>query len=67
VADAPIENWWADFVSIPILSFMEIFLTFASYQETNVCGTFIATQGFLKLLGKENKGYIVNLTTGGAF
>jgi NAD(P)-dependent dehydrogenase (short-subunit alcohol dehydrogenase family) len=46
---------------------MEIFLTFASYQETNVRGAFVATQGFLKLLGKENKGYIVNLTTGGAF
>jgi NADP-dependent 3-hydroxy acid dehydrogenase YdfG len=31
VADAPIENWRADFVSIPILSFMEVFLTLASH------------------------------------
>jgi NAD(P)-dependent dehydrogenase (short-subunit alcohol dehydrogenase family) len=66
VAEAPAESWWADFVSLLTLSLMNVSLTFASYQETNVRGTFITTQGFLKLLGKENKGYIVNLTTGGA-
>jgi len=32
-------------------------------KETNVRGTFIVTQGFLKLLGKERKGAIINLTT----
>ncbi|TVY38702.1 Short chain dehydrogenase, partial [Lachnellula subtilissima] len=32
--------------------------------ETNVRGTFLFTQGFLKLLGTEAKGSIVNMTSG---
>ena len=32
-------------------------------KETNVKGTFLVTQGFLKLLGKERKGAIISLTT----
>ncbi|KAN0110346.1 putative oxidoreductase ucpA [Hyaloscypha variabilis] len=31
--------------------------------ETNVKGTFLVTQGFLKLLGTEKKGAIISLTT----
>jgi len=34
--------------------------------ETNVHGTFLATQGFLKVLGKERKGTIINITTAAA-
>jgi len=32
--------------------------------ETNARGTFLVTQGFLKLLGKDGKGSIVNMTSG---
>ena len=45
VADAPVESWWANFVTFLTLSLMNVSLTFASYQETNIRGAFIATQG----------------------
>ncbi|KAK0123957.1 hypothetical protein ONS95_008945 [Cadophora gregata] len=34
--------------------------------EVNGRGTFLITQGFLQLLGKEKKGSVINLTTGAA-
>jgi NAD(P)-dependent dehydrogenase (short-subunit alcohol dehydrogenase family) len=33
------------------------------YKETNVRGTFLVSQGFLKLLGKEDKGCIINISS----
>ncbi|KAH7370582.1 putative oxidoreductase ucpA, partial [Rhexocercosporidium sp. MPI-PUGE-AT-0058] len=51
VADTEVDKWWNDFVIN------------ARFQETNVRGVFLLTQGFLHLLGKERKGSIVTLST----
>jgi NAD(P)-dependent dehydrogenase (short-subunit alcohol dehydrogenase family) len=35
-------------------------------KEVNVRGTFFVTKGYLQLLGKEQKGTVIDLTTGAA-
>jgi NAD(P)-dependent dehydrogenase (short-subunit alcohol dehydrogenase family) len=59
VTQQPLDSWWNDFVSD--MSLFRIVLTYS--KETNTRGTFLVTQGFLKLLGQERKGAIISLTT----
>ncbi|KAK0130296.1 hypothetical protein ONS96_000817 [Cadophora gregata f. sp. sojae] len=63
LSDADPAAWWSDFVSYvhPILRIVADFA-----KEVNGRGTFLITQGFLQLLGKEKKGSVINLTTGAA-